>query len=215
MTAGKMYEDVIVVKNTEKRPLEVKLRLEDWFKAVEGKETKKKDMFEWLKLEPSELTLKEGETGEVKYKVMAPKKARGELNAMIFVEAKPKELPQASIGINTSIGVPLYAMIKGTEKFKAEIKDLKIVKTSPLELAITIENSGNVHIRPTGSIEIINTDVIVPLNEYNYPVLPNTSRTLEIRSDDRLEKGKYMADIKMGYGDKRYRKKIKIQNERG
>lgn len=216
---SKSYEDVLAIKNTEERDLEIKLRIEDWFKAVEGN-AKKIGTFEWLEISPLEFGLKEGETKEVKFKVAVPKKAKGELNGMIFVEAKPKEIAEGAIGINTSIGVPIYVMVKGTERFKAEIEELKVMKGSPLELAITIKNSGNVHIRPTGVIEIFNADLrklkmdshrfTVPLNEYNYPVLPKSSRILEIRSDNKLEQGEYTADIKMGYGNKKYRKKITV-----
>jgi hypothetical protein len=228
------YSRVITVRNSDNKAIEVKLRVEDWQKAVEGNAdlrgeqkrgftrigTKKIDTFEWLRLSPLEFGLQEDETKEVKLEVAVPKGAAGELNGMIFIEGRLKEIKEGAIGINTSIGVPIYVVIKGTERFKAEVEDLKVIISSPLQLAITIKNSGNVHIRPTGTIEVINTDAhglktdshgfIVPLNEYNYPILPNSSRTLEIRSNNKLEQGDYMAEIKMGFADRKYKKRITV-----
>lgn len=213
---AKGYEDVLLVRNTEKNNLEVKLRIEDWFKAPEGAGKEKSSGFDWLEIKPLEFELKEGEIKQVNFKVTIPKNARGELNGMLFVEGRPKETAEGAIGINTSIGIPIYVMIKGTEQFKAEVEGLEVVNRSPLELTVKIKNRGNVHIRPTGAIEIKNKNgilITIPLNEYNYPVLPLSSRTLEIRSDKKLEQGEYVADIKMGYGDKKCKKKI-ILNSR-
>jgi len=216
---SKVYTDTIAVKNTEKAPLVITIRTEDWAKAA--------PYLGWLEVSPMEFELKEGESKEVKYEVNVPKDAKGELSAMIFIDGKPKEIAEGSIGINTSIGVPIYVMIKGTEKFNAEIEELNVVNNSPLELAVTIKNSGNVHIRPTGTIEIRQAGVIatpprrgkqspkmvLPLNEYNYPILPNSSRTLEIKSNSRLEKGEYTADMKMGFADRKYRKRATLKIE--
>jgi hypothetical protein len=161
--------------------------------------------------------------------VSVPKTATGELNAMIFVDAKPNEISEGAIGINTSIGIPIYVMIKGTEVFKASVEELKVINNSPLELAVEIKNSGNVHIRPTGTIVIARSSgqnaadqvgtakqsqiITIPLNEYNYPVLPNSSREIEIKSQRQLEPGGYVADIKMGFDDRKYSKKVALKIE--
>lgn len=214
---GREYEGFITVKNTEDRELHMSVRIEDWARGVEGKPKSPDNSFGWLQINPVGFELKAGNAQKVSYKIVVPKGRKGELNAMIFIEGKPAEVKEGSIGINTSIGVPIYVMIKGTEKYRAELEDLLVSKNSPLELAVKIKNSGNVHIRPAGSIEIKNRKgeavFICPLNEYNYPILPNSSRTLEIRSDKRLERGDYTAYVKMGFGNKKYSKKITLKIE--
>jgi P pilus assembly chaperone PapD len=208
------YNNVLTVKNMEKVDINVSLRAEDWFKTSDGLKKEKAPKFNWLTLEPMEFELKDGETKNVNIKVNIPQNANGELNGMIFVEGRPQEVKEGSMTINTSVGIPIYVMIKGTEIFKAQVEDLSIVKTAPLELSVRIKNSGNAHIRPSGTIEIKRQKEVMislPLNEYNYPILPNSSRTLEIKSSGRLEEGEYTADIKMGFRDREVKKRVMLK----
>lgn len=214
VAASKSYEQILTVKNTDKATMNMKLWIEDWHKAVEGVKEEKAAEFRWLEITPLEFELGAGEAKQVSLKVDVPKKAKGEFNAMIFIEGRPKVAQEGAVTINTSIGIPIYVMVKGTERFKAEVEDLTVTKNTPLEMAIKIKNTGNVHIRPQGVITIKNKKgkelFNVPLNEYNYPVLPDSSRTLEIKSNNRLENGEYTADVKMGFNDRKHRKKIKL-----
>jgi len=205
---SKDYTDSIAVKNTEKGSLIITVRIENWTKAVPS--------LDWLKVSPLELELNEGASGEIRYEVKVPKEAKGELNAMIFIEGKPKEIAEGSIGINTSIGVPIYATIAGTEQVEADIEELKAVNKFPLSMELKIKNSGNVHIRPKGTISVKTKEgkelFTVPLNEYNYPVLPDSSRTWEIKANKKLENGEYTADVNMLYRGRacRTKKTIKV-----
>jgi hypothetical protein len=218
LASSEVYEGALVVNNTDGKDMKVNIRPEDWFKAVEGLPKERPAGFAWLDITPSGFELGPRQVKEAAYRVSVPKEASGELNGMIFVEARPARAQEGSIGINTSIGIPIYVVIKGTERYRAEIKGLRVASESPLALAVTIGNSGNVHIRPRGTVKISDkkTKIVLPLNEYNYPVLPFSDRTLEIKSDERLRKGEYMAEIEMGYGDKKRCKKrivLKIQSE--
>ena len=208
------YESEMTVTNTENKELEFKLRTENWFEATPGFEKEKIDVSKWLKINPLEFELKQNEAKKVNYQVAIPGGAKGELSAMIFIDGKPKATAEATVGINTSIGIPIYVMIKGTEQFEAEVESLEVRNNAPLELYVKIKNSGNVHIRPEGDIAIKTKAgkklFSVPLNEYHYPILPDSSRVLEIKSNERLEKGEYTADIKMGYAEKKYGKKITV-----
>lgn len=204
---AKAYSGEIAVANSEQRDLYIKLRLGEWFSASYGTD--------WLHLNPLEFELKKGESRKVSYKISVPKNAKGELSAMIFVDAKPQEAQAGPITINTSVGIPIYAAIQGTERMGAEVEELAVVNSAPLKLSVKVKNTGNVHIRPTGAITIkakTGGDALsVPLNEYNYPVLPVSSRILEIKTDKRLEPGTYVADIKMGFSDRTYSKRMKIE----
>jgi len=205
------YRDTFMVRNAKGAAVDVGLRVEGWHKAVEGIAKAKDDTFSWIEINPREFELKKDEEREVAFKVTMPETAQGELNAMIFVKGAPKEVSEGAVGINMSIGIPIYVMAKGTEIFEAEVEELKITRYAPLEMAITIRNSGNVHIRPKGVIDIRDDEqslFSVPLNEYNYPVLPHSSRTLEIKTKRDLSRAKYEADIRMGYADKKHRRRI-------
>lgn len=221
VNADSIYDTDIIVTNNESRSLEIKLRIEDWLKAVEGNPKGASGEFKWLKISPLQFELKEDMSQRVSLKIEVPRGAKGEFNAMIFIEGKPKEVAKGPISINTSIGIPVYVAVNGTQEFKAGVEDLQVMASDPLKLTVKIKNSGNVHIRPEGTIEIRNADLrgsgadkrgfVVPLNEYNYPILPNSSRTLEIRSNKRLERGEYVADIEMGYADKKYKKRLTLK----
>lgn len=215
---SQVYRDTLVVKNTDTTPLVITVRVEDWHAAVQGVEKDTSARFDWLTIHPLQLELEKGETREIDFSVTVPKGARGELNAMIFVEGRPKSVQEGSITINTSMGVPIYVAVKGTERFAAEVEDLQVVDMSPVRLLVKIRNSGNVHIRPTGTIDIKDgtKDIMtLPLNEYNYPILPDSSRTLEINTEKRLEPASYTADVKMGCADKVYRKTVILQMNKG
>ncbi|NQU74042.1 MAG: hypothetical protein HQ547_04985 [Candidatus Omnitrophica bacterium] len=202
---SKIYRDTMTVSNKENHDLNISLRVDDWFKTS--------DNLKWLKVRPLKFRLKKGEEKQINYKIKVPKNAKGELSAMIFVEAKPRKPGKGMVTINTSIGVPIYAMIEGTERFEAEVEALEVVSPLPLELAVTIKNSGNVHIRPEGTIDIRNKEgklLTLPLNKYNYPILPGSSRTLEIKTKSGLKQGEYIADIEMAYAGKKYRKKLTL-----
>lgn len=211
------YTGAFTIRNTEKYTLSVSARIEDRRKAVEGKyaEADEADNFDWLTLKLPSSELKPDEAGDIIFSVEVPEGAVGELNAMIFIEAKPKEADVGAIGINTSIGVPIYVMVAGTELFQAEIGDIQLKSSSPLELYVTVKNSGNVHIRPEGNIAIKTKEgkglFKVPLNEYSYPVLPDSSRELEVRSEKMLETGEYIIEIEMESGDKIYKKSKEVQ----
>lgn len=214
-----IYNRDLIVRNTEGRDLIIRLYIQDWHKAVEGKslgaDTKKR--FEWLKITPSEFELKKGETKRVNLKVNVPEDAKGELNAMIFINGSPVEREEGAIGINTSIGVPIYVMIEGTEIYEARVKDIKVMSKSPLKVKIGIENAGNVHIRPKGTIEVKSAKneglFTLMLNEFNYPVLPYTTRELQINSEKALPSGEYIFDINMEYNSKKYVTEMKIEVE--
>ena len=209
-----VYEGDITVTNTEKKELEFKLRTENWFAAGQGLAEEKTNVSKWLKISPLEFELRANEAKKTHFTVTIPRDTRGELSAMIFIDGKPKMTTEAAVGINTSIGIPIYAMIKGTERFKASVEDLEVKNNSPLELNIKIKNSGNVHIRPDGVISIKTKGgkklFTVPLNEYHYPILPDSSRVLEVKSRERRDKGEYTADIKMGYIGRKYSKKVAV-----
>ena len=213
-----IYRDTMTVSNKENHDLNISLRVDDWFTQPlrAGAGLKTSDNLKWLKVKPLKFRLKKGEERRISYKVQVPKNAKGELSAMIFVEAKPRKPKKGMIAINTSIGVPIYVMIKGTEFFEAEVETLEVINAAPLELAVKIKNSGNVHIRPEGTIHIRNKEaklLTLPLNKYNYPILPNSSRTLEIKTRSGLEQGEYVADIEMAYADKKYRKTITLKTK--
>jgi hypothetical protein len=220
ISSSRTYEGVLEVRNAEQGVLDVKLRTENWFKAVEGIAKETGTNLEWLKLTPASFELKGQEKRDVRYRVNIPESARGELNAMIFIEAKPRAASQGAISINTSIGVPIYVIITGTEILKAKVKKVEVMKNGPLLLNVLIENSGNVHIRPTGTIVIARSpegatkqspEIVLPLNEYNYPILPNSSRTLEIRADKALAPGKYTAGVQMEYDHRKYRTQAALE----
>jgi len=207
------YENVLTVSNTQKGTLGITLRIEDWCTARAVPEAANTAAhLPWLQVEPKEFELGEAEAREVSFKVAMPSAVKGELSAMIFVEARPRDIAKGAVAVNTSIGIPIYVTAKGTQRYGAEVEDLRATRSAPLELAVIIKNTGNVHIRPKGTILIRNRwgrcVAQTALNEYNYPVLPFSSRVIEVKTKDRLKRGDYKAEVRMGYADRTYSAKF-------
>ncbi|MEI8175351.1 MAG: hypothetical protein WCG78_00600 [Candidatus Omnitrophota bacterium] len=195
---GKTAHGVLTVANPHNDVATVSMRVEErgGLSAVE--------CFEFS---PREFDIKRFEVKEIGYTVTVPTTAKGELSVMVFIEAKSKEGSTGAIGVATSIGVPIYLAVKGTETFAAAIETLTAKDNTPLLLEIAIRNKGNVHIRPQGDIAISTLKgerlLRLEVNRFDYPVLPESSRTLEIRSERGLGKGEYKADIHLKYGNNR------------
>ncbi|MFH1848338.1 MAG: hypothetical protein ABH825_03880, partial [Candidatus Omnitrophota bacterium] len=208
---GTEYQGIVTVKNDADWAVDVSIRLEDWHAAIAGRHSEEAFEPQWLTIEPRKFELRPQSVTDITYRLKLAKEMKGEVSAMMFFEGKPKEVSEgASVIINTSIGLPMYIAARGTEKYRAGVEKIKISKKSPIEFLVSIKNSGNVHIRPTGDITLRKKGgretVRVSLNKDHYPIMPNSTREIVTGSEGRLESGKYHADVRMIYNEKQYRK---------
>jgi methionine-rich copper-binding protein CopC len=178
-------------------------------------------------LNPQELSLEPHQTGTVNYDIIIPEDAKGEYIAIVFFSSVP-EPSGAAVSVVSRIGNSLYVIIKGTEIIEGEIGDLRVRSANPLKLDVTVENSGNIHIRPQGKIVMKRQGLFlkkrekraieIPFNEGGFPVLPDRSHTFSIKTKENLKPGSYNLGFDLEYSDGHFLKEeweLKIDRKGG
>ena len=205
--AGGAYNGVYNVINTKEEPVELEITLEDISAEASGSGRGKTDL-DWLEMSSNKLDIAPGQTELLKYHISVPNGAKGEYIARVsFAETLPPG--KSLMNISSVISFPIYVAVKGTEVIKGDIEAFRILSADILEVESIIRNKGNIHIRPKGFIMISKWDkgegaakeIRIPLNEYDFPVYPFSSRELKAKSDRKLEPGDYEAAINMQFGE--------------
>ncbi len=185
------------VSNAGKEPITVNISARTWFTLPENKDIKISD---WLDLGAQSVRLSPGEIEKLKFKVKVPKNAKGELAAMIYFA--PERGEKQTLG--TSYGVSLYVFVKGTERVKPEINNVTVQKKDgEFYLTVTIENDGNVHIRPVVKASIKAPGDIKEVIElpFGKPIFGGGKHTFFTKLKSKLpEQGNCEADITCEYG---------------
>jgi len=207
LSAGGNYEGSFTVTNTEEEPILLGVTLED--RSVGTSEPGRgRAALEWLEISPKALEMLPGETETVKYVINVPEASQGECLARISFTKTPAP-GNAMIGVQSVMSFSIYVIIEGTESIMGDISRLYIFNTDPLELRVTMKNTGNIHIRPKGKVVLVKEDwfwkraeeeLVLPLNKYEFPIYPFSERTLKIKSKEKLLPGKYKAIMNMEFG---------------
>ena len=126
--------------------------------------------------------------------------------AIVFVQGapRPQQREGATVLAIERFGVKTYETIPGSEVLSGEVKSVRVVENDPLTFDITFANTGNVQLRPTGTINVINQsgDTIRTLAIDEFPILPGSERTLVVNdeSESPLPAGIYRALVTIDYG---------------
>ena len=161
---------------------------------------------DWFQFEKTKFSLNPGESADVKFLIKVPKDAASEhLSAVIFDEKRHSQEAQheektgnVRIEFTPRFSIPVYISIKGTEKAGARITDLTVTSEYQKGGAIadiTLENTGNVHIRPVGALVILNQggELVknLPMGK-SFPIFPGYKEAIPIICP-KLPPGKYTA----------------------
>ena len=167
----------------------------------------RRDM-DWIDIRTEPLQLEPGEAQFVPYTIHIPEDASGEFIGRVgFVEQQ--EQNPATVSIQTKISVPIYVTIQGTEQYAAEIQSLKLLSADPVRLEVTINNTGNAHLRARATCSIsekdsgIEVDHIV-MNDQGFPIYPGRMNRMVCRSENTLEPGEYNIAIRMPFPDEQH-----------
>ena len=115
---------------------------------------------EWVSVKPKRLTLRPGQTARVKYQIRVPRQASGELRAQMFFTTETRT---GSMPMRSRLGTVIYVGVEGTERIEAAITRWSVSYTSGtpgaprpdrLDVLVGIQNHGNAHIVPSGTILI-------------------------------------------------------------
>lgn len=206
--AGATYEGVYSLTSTYDMPVTVALNLSNGNSFSGNGEL---DVKTWLKFEKNEFDLKPGETIEIPYKVLIEENMKGSVSGRLDFSA------QQSSMINLSISIPIYLTIEGTENISFEIDSLDIsknVKDGSLFYKMVVKNTGNVHIRHSGKIQVYDKKkkkVIRTVNiEETVPTYCEKSRDFN-GTIPALKKGKYVAVFTINALGKQATKEVKFK----
>lgn len=174
MNAGEEKTGIINLKNYDDSPRLVTVEIEDFYVTDNTTEAKffvpnsdhpliAYDVINWIEVSKNiELAPKEGR--DIMFQVKVPESSpTGGYYGAIFFNTKMDENPDnqgSKIAINQRIGALLVMAVKGKEPIirSGEIKNFsatkKIFWDNPAELFIDMYNSGNLHYKMLGSIDI-------------------------------------------------------------
>lgn len=210
---GKSYSGSFKLKNTSTFAIEVyastgKYRyvFSSGTTPPEGSQSQPPSCEGWFKFEKEKFILSPGEFADAKFIIAVPGDAAKEhLCAVLFDEKKkseeirPKrETANIQINLTPRFSIPVYIAIKGNEKISAQIKDMSVVsepKNGGAWINIVLENTGNVHIRPLGTLVVLNQNSEVAKNlaiGKSLPIFPGYKETVPVLCP-KLFPGKYTA----------------------
>lgn len=123
------------------------------------------------------------------------------------------EVEGNGVGLSASVGVLLLVRVDGVITEKASLvsfysaqndKQNWFFEDGPITFVTRIQNEGNIHLKPVGSIELIDMfgGVVstISVNSDKSNVLPNSIRRFEGKLDKKWMIGRYTANLAVGYG---------------
>ncbi|MCX6743276.1 MAG: hypothetical protein NT116_03485 [Candidatus Parcubacteria bacterium] len=188
------------------------------------------DLASWIKFGVTSITIPAGQTVELPFSIVVPQFAGpGGHYAAIFLSTVPPEAQAGAsqVAVASRVGALVLVKIAGEIKESAELAEFNTTAESyaslPADFNIRVKNSGNVHLKPSGSILIKNMFGSVAgkitVNETGGNILPDQIRKFDASwvknasaigattfwGKYRQEKenyafGKYTADLMLSYG---------------
>lgn len=219
---GKSYNLKITVTNVTNQALLVKPSIDD-FKAkdetgnpqilADGENDSAYSIRRWASAGGS-FTLKSKESKVVTVAVIVPPNAEaGGHYGVVRFSAVPSEDPEANVNISASIGTLILARIDGQINEQLEVKEIfaeksgkkgGVFEATPSKIVERIENTGNVHLKPQGTVSVKNmfgkSVFETEFNPQGGSVLPKSIRRFEQDINKRFIFGKYTIELNATYG---------------
>lgn len=198
------------VTNKSNTALPIAVRVEDFTaKGDEGQieltTNSEYSVSSWTKLSQTNFTLEPGESQEVTATVTAPADAAGGRFGSFVFGVVPETPEPGSAAISQQIASLFLVKVSGPVDEKIELKDFSapiFSEFGPITFDLTFTNSGNVHTKPYGLINV--TDVFgrkvadVVVQETN--IFPQADRVVKAQLDKQFLIGPYTATALMYYG---------------
>jgi hypothetical protein len=221
---GQVMTKTIKVTNNSESPKKIYAYLRDF--TAEGEEGKPRlivpgtesgsFMSSWVSITSEGVDMAPGSDADFTYTVTVPQNAGpgGYYGAIIFGTRAPDVKIDsadkgAAIGVAQQAGSLILLQIAGDANESASVRDFVSDKEfygTPFKVNFTarIQNQGNVHVKPRGTIEITNMlgnkVANVRFNETGSNILPNSTRRYEMPWSSSFGFGKYKAQLALTYG---------------
>lgn len=160
----------------------------------------------WFQFGRTKLSLNPGEFADAKFFITVPKNAaREHLCAVIFDEKRTLEKITAKakagnvqLHVTPRFSIPVYVSIKNTARAEAAITDVA-ASSGPngdsVKIDITLKNTGTIHIRPFGTLVMLNqnSEIVkdLPIGK-TLPLFPGYTTQIPVICPN-LPAGKYSA----------------------
>lgn len=163
---------------------------------------------------PSGFILESRESRTVAVQVTIPDNAEpGGHYGVVRFSGQAPEVEETGVGLSASAGTLLLVRVDGDITEQARILEFfsanggnrtGFFETSPVGFVTRIQNEGNIHVKPIGSIEIKDAFgsivATLPLNNEKSNVLPDSIRRFDSQFDGGWMFGYYTANLTLGYG---------------
>lgn len=212
-SAGSQIMVKAKIRNKSFNPVNLKVRVEDFTASgQEGQvalvEKTENSLKSWSLLSLEQLSLKPNEQKEVTAMINIPAGlVGGHYGAFVFsiVGEEPKG---GEAALAQEVASLFLIRLGGETKESLVLTDFKVprfLEFGPVPMEIKFKNSGNVHSKPFGLINVRNVfgktvkDVVVK-GETN--ILPGATRVIRANLDKKYMFGFYTAEVLMNYGSK-------------
>jgi hypothetical protein len=204
---GKSNQIKVKVSNPSQEELAIKVRVEDFTaKGEEGQvaltEGGQYSITNWVTFTPSEFSLKPGQMQEVDATINVPLgSGGGRYGSLVFsatgVAAKIAKGEQAIVA--QEVASLFLVNVNGPKIEKLTLDTFsapKFLEFGPVPFTVSYTNSGNVHLKPQGIINVVDTfgkkaaGVVVG----GFNVFPGAKRTVNPTWDQKMIIGKFTAD---------------------
>jgi hypothetical protein len=171
--------------------------------------TNASDLSGWITVSPSKLDLPAGESGDFTITVKVPSNASaGGHYATVFAKSETGTVNVNGASLTPLIGTSVLLKVAGNLTESADVVEFstsraRLVPGEPIDFSVRVRNTGNVHVRPQGTIQIFRDNVKVDevaVNDDGLTVLPSSIRKFAASSNKTLPSGSYTARLTMTYG---------------
>ncbi len=207
---GKTTTVTATLRNRSNKAVPIDVRIEDFTAKgdegqVELRANSPYSVASWTNVTPASFTLEAGEEQEVTATIKAPADAAGGRFGSFVFGAKSENPDPNAATLSQEIASLFLVRVSGPVDEKLDIKALNAPAFSefgPVPLSVTFANSGNVHVKAFGLINVTDmfgrkvADVVVPGTN----IFPDAERIVTSELKDQFLIGQYKATALMYYG---------------
>ncbi len=192
VAAGEEGTPKLLLKNNEQSPYSIK----GWLSSIES-----------VSLAPQEQ-----KTITVTINVPGNASPGGHYGVVRFTGAPP-EADQTAVSLSASVGTLMLVTVSGNVKESAQIAQIytsqnkkvrSLFEYGPVTISTRVQNTGNIHIQPTGTVTVNNMlgrrVANFQLNQNKGNVLPQSVRRFDVSLNNKLMFGRYKVMVDAVYG---------------
>lgn len=157
----------------------------------------------WTSFNKSSVEIDSKGSATIDYTVKVPESAEaGGHYAGIFASTQAPDVTGGSgVSIAARVGSLLLVTVAGDIRTSAEVTSFKtdksVYQTGPINFTASLKNSGNIHFKPKGTIDVKNGSTVksINFNENGGNVLPASARDYVETLDGTFSFGRYTATL--------------------